>query len=351
MSDVAAPAARHDGVVPTDAATDPLRLAELGLVDGFRRATALAALAAAPLVGSGDGHGVDALAVQALRAALGELDVDGVVVVGEGEKDEAPMLYVGERFGAAAAGAGGRAGAFAPSIDLAVDPVDGTRLAAAGAPGAMAVLAVAPRGALAALGAAHYLEKHVTWLPDAPAGESVGELVARIAAARGVTPAEVRVAVQERPRNERFVAEARAAGASVELFVHGDIERSLRAAGGAGDGETGLDLVSGIGGAPEGVLTAAAVRALGGSMWARLAPQSAGERERVVADGLDLDLVWPLERLCRAPAWVFLSAVTECAPGRVMLPGVRTGEGAGAVVATWHAGPGVAATVGEFVLP
>ncbi|SIO22018.1 fructose-bisphosphatase class II [Agromyces cerinus] len=317
--------------------TDPLRLAELGLVDGFRRATALAALAASPLVGSGDGHGVDALAVRALRSALGELDVDGVVVVGEGEKDEAPMLYVGERFGRGVA----------PVIDLAVDPVDGTRLAAAGAPGAMAVLAVAPRGALAALGTAHYLEKHVTWLPDAPAGAPVGELVARIAAARGVAASEVRVAVQERPRNEGFVAEARAAGASVELFVHGDVERSLRAAG----GEAGLDLVSGIGGAPEGVLTAAGVRALGGSMWAGLAPQSAEERRRVLADGLDLDRVWSLGELCGAPAWVFLSAVTECAPGGEVMPGVRTRPGGAAMVSAWHAGPGVDAVVGELRLP
>ena len=335
MSDAAAPAARQDGRVPTDQTdqTDQLRLAELGLVDGFRRATALAALAASPLVGSGDGHAIDALAVQALRAALGDLDVDGVVVVGEGEKDEAPMLYVGEQFG--------RGGA--PALDLAVDPVDGTRLAAAGAPGAMAVLAVAPRGALAALGAAHYLEKHVTWLPDAPAGASVGELVARIAAARGVPASEVRVAVQDRPRNEGFVAEARAAGASVELFEHGDVERSLRAAG----GDARPDLVSGIGGAPEGVLTAAAVRALGGSMWARLSPQSGLERERVIADGLDLDRVWALAELCSAPAWVFLSAVTECAPGAVTLPGVQQVRGGGAMIGTWHAGPGVGPVVGE----
>lgn len=318
--------------------TDPLRLAELGLVDGFRRATALAALAAAPLVGSGDGHAIDALAVQALRRALGDLEVDGVVVVGEGEKDEAPMLFVGERFGTAQ-GMGGDA----PLIDLAVDPVDGTRLAAAGAPGAMAVLAVAPRGALAALGAAHYLEKHVTRLPDAPAGSSVGELVARIASTRGVAASEVRVAVQERPRNERFAAEARAAGASVELFVHGDVERSLRAA----QPGTGLDLVSGIGGAPEGVLTAAAVRALGGSMWARLAPQSEAERSRVLAAGLDLTRVWPLTELCAAPAWVFLSAVTECAPGGEVIAGVRGTLDGGAVAATWHAGPGVAPVISE----
>lgn len=318
--------------------TDPLRLADRGLVDGFRRATALAALAAAPLVGSGDGHGIDALAVLALREALGELEVDGVVVVGEGEKDEAPMLFVGERFGRA-----GRHSS-APLIDLAVDPVDGTRLAAAGEPGAMAVLAVAPRGSLAALGAAHYLEKHVTWLPDAPTGASVADLVARIASTRGVAASEVRVAVQERPRNERFAAEARAAGASVELFVHGDVERSLRAA----QPRTGLDLVSGIGGAPEGVLTAAAVRALGGSMWARLAPQSDAELARLQHAGLDVARVWPLDELCAAPAWVFLSAVTECAPGRDLLPGVRSAPEGGAVAATWHAGPGIAPVVADL---
>ncbi|PWC02957.1 fructose-bisphosphatase class II [Agromyces badenianii] len=334
---------------------DPLRLVELGLVDGFRRAAALAAHAASPLVGSGDGHGIDGLAVRALRAALGELDVDGVVVVGEGEKDEAPMLWVGERFGRGIR-PGGAPGldshadaelATAPRLDLAVDPIDGTRLAAAGAPGAMVVLAVAPRGSLAALGTAHYLEKHVTWLPDAPAGASTGELVARIAAARGVPAHEVRVAVQERPRNARFVAEARAAGASLELFVHGDVERSLRAAG----RDSGPDLVSGIGGAPEGVLTAAAVRALGGSMWARLAPQSRAERERLVEGGLDLDRFWRLTELCGAPAWVFLAALTGCAPGGAAMPGVRVAADGGAAVSIWHAGPGVDATIDEWRLP
>ena len=296
---------------------DPLDLAATGLADRFLAATVDAALAATPLVGSGRGDDIDGLAVRALRSALGALDVDGVVVVGEGEKDEAPMLFVGERFGT---GAG-------PEVDLAVDPVDGTRLAASGRPGAMAVMAVAPRGALAALGAAHYMEKHVTWVQDVPAGASIAEMVDRAAASRGVAAADVRVAVQQRPRNERFVAEAQAAGASVELFEHGDVERCIRAARGGG----GLDIVAGIGGAPEGVLTAAAVRALGGSMHARLAPQSAGEAARIAAAGLSATRLFGLDDLCGADAWLFVAAVTPCT------------FGAGAELApgeSWRVGPG-----------
>lgn len=304
---------RDDGAMVHDS----LDLAGTGLADRFLAVTVDAALAAAPLVGSGRGDEIDGLAVGALRAALRRLDVDGVVVVGEGEKDEAPMLFVGERFGT---GAG-------PAVELAVDPVDGTRLAASGRPGAMAVMAVAPRGALAALGAAHYMEKHVTWVPDVPAGASLAEMVDRAAATRGVAAAEVRVAVQERQRNERFVAEARAAGASVELFEHGDVERCIRAARGGG----GLDIVSGIGGAPEGVLTAAAVQAVGGSMHARLAPQSAGEASRIEAAGLSATRLFGLDDLCGAEAWLFVAAVTPCT------------FGAGAELApgeSWCVGPG-----------
>ncbi|GAA1763916.1 fructose-bisphosphatase class II [Agromyces humatus] len=296
---------------------DPLDLAASGLADGLVAAAVDAALAAAPLVGSGRGDDIDGLAVRALRAALAGLEVDGIVVVGEGEKDEAPMLFVGERFGT---GAG-------PAVDLAVDPVDGTRLAAAGRPGAMAVMAVAPRGALASLGAAHYMEKVVTWVPDVPAGASIAELVGHVAAARGVAAAEVRVAVQDRPRNERFVAEARAAGASVELFEHGDVERSIRAARRGG----GLDLVAGIGGAPEGVLTAAAVRALGGSMHARLAPQSSAEASRIGAAGLSQARLFGLDALCGADAWLFVAAVTPCSLG----PGAELAPGE-----SWRVGPG-----------
>lgn len=286
-----------------------LLLADSRLHARFLAATAAAASAARPLVGSGDGTAVDAAAVAAMRAALAGIAVDGRVVVGEGEKDAAPMLHLGERFGT---GAG-------PAVDIAVDPVDGTRLAAAGLPGAMAVMAVAPRGALLDIGPAHYMEKLVSRVAGLRLDAPLGETVARIAEARGVAATEVRVAVQERPRNDGYVHAAHAAGASVELFEHGDVERCLRAAGPDGD----LDLVVGIGGAPEGVLTAAAVRALGGWMQARLAPQGASETSRIAAAGLDAERVHGLDELCGREAWLFLTAVTACriGPGRALEPG------------------------------
>lgn len=282
------------------------------LLDATRRA----ALAARAFVGSGDRDAVDGAAVAAMRAALAEVPVDGRVVVGEGEKDAAPMLHLGERFGT---GAG-------PAVDVAVDPVDGTSLAAAGLPGAMAVMAVAPRGTLLDIGPAHYMAKLVSRVPGLRLDAPLAETIARIAAERGVDAADVRVAVQERPRNAVQVREARAAGASVELFAHGDVERCLRAAREGGD----LDLVVGIGGAPEGVLTAAAVRALGGWMQARLAPQSDAEATRIAAAGLHAEREYGLDELCATDAWLFVAAVTECDLGS----GDRLAPGA-----TWHVGP------------
>jgi fructose-1,6-bisphosphatase II len=318
----------------------------------LRPAVAAAAAACTPLVGSGDGAALDGAAVDAMRAALASVEVDGRVVVGEGEKDEAPMLHLGERFGRAKSGAAGL-----PAIDIAVDPVDGTRLAAAGRAGAMAVLAAAPRGGLFDLGPAHYLEKLVTWVPgiEAGAGASGGALpatvpalVARAAALRGVRADAVRVAVQDRPRNRAYAEAVRAAGAQLELFEHGDVERSLRALHGGGldgrpgarsagsGGDAGLDAVLGIGGAPEGVIVAAGVRALGGSMLARFAPQSERERERVLRhlggadDARDavsaLGAVHGLDALCGGPAVLLVAAVTACEIG-MRLPAVETGPG------------------------
>jgi fructose-1,6-bisphosphatase II len=292
-----------------------LPLARLGIAPLLLDATRVAALAAAAFVGHGDRDAVDGAAVVAMRAALRRVPVDGRVVVGEGEKDAAPMLHLGERFGT---GAG-------PAIDIAVDPVDGTSLAAAGLPGAMAVMAVAPRGALLDIGPAHYMEKLVSRVPGLGLDAPLGEVIARIASARGVAPAEVRVAVQERPRNDGYVRAARAAGASVELFEHGDVERCLRAAGPPG----GLDLVVGIGGAPEGVLTAAAVRALGGWMQARLSPQGEVEGARVEAAGLGHGRTYSLDELCGADAWLFMTAVTpvEVSPDECLSPGESWGIG------------------------
>ncbi|MFF2494739.1 fructose-bisphosphatase class II [Agromyces sp. NPDC058064] len=303
------------------------------LASMLRPAVIAAAAACVPLIGGDDGDALDGSAVAAMRASLADLAVDGRVVVGEGEKDEAPMLHLGERFGRSAAGD--------PAIDLAVDPVDGTRLAAAGRPGAMAVIAAAPRGAFFDLGPAHYLEKLVTWVPglgvegadDRVAGrpllELVPSLVAAAAVARGVAPGDIRIAVQDRPRNRPYVDAVRAAGARAELFEHGDIERSLQALPGTvGDPRPGrprLDAVIGIGGAPEGVIVAAAVRALGGSMLGRFAPQSRAEHDRVLAhlDGRRaIDAVADLDELCAAPAAIVLAAVTDCEIG-LLLPGVQ----------------------------
>ncbi|MFE6967383.1 fructose-bisphosphatase class II [Agromyces sp. NPDC057679] len=305
---------------------DPAALAEL-----LRPAVVAAAAACLPLVGRGDGDGLDGAAVAAMRAVLAGLPVDGRVVVGEGEKDDAPMLHLGERFGRARDGD--------PTIDLAVDPVDGTRLAAAGRAGAMAVISAAPRGAFFDLGPAHYLEKLVTWLPGfttdrsagRPIAELIPELVAEAALARGVAARDIRIAVQDRPRNRPYVEAVRAAGAAVELFEHGDIERSLQALHGAAAGGgfppagRGLDAVIGIGGAPEGVIVAAAVRALGGSMLARFAPQSDAERDRVLmhlGGSRAIDGLADLDELCAAPAAIVLAAVTDCEIG-LALPGVQ----------------------------
>lgn len=321
-------------------------------------AVARAAAACLPLIGSGDGHAVDAAAVAAMRAALADVPFDGRVVVGEGEKDGAPMLHLGERFGRARPGD--------PAIDLAVDPVDGTRLAAAGRPGAMAVIAVAPRGGLFDLGPAHYLEKLVTWVPgitapDASEGGIAGAVVRVVTAAaarRGVAPDEVLVAVQDRPRNRPYAEAVEAAGGRVELFEHGDVELSLRALHGRSsasrtDGEqggiAGLDAVVGIGGAPEGVIVATGARALGGSMLARFAPQS--ERERVgvlahLAGVRPIDDVVALDVLCAAPVEavdLLLAAVTDCEIG-VSLPGVLAMPG-GARVHRWSTSERVAGWV------
>jgi fructose-1,6-bisphosphatase II len=261
-------------------------------------ATRVAGLAALPFVGKGDRDAVDGAAVAAMRAALAGARADGRVVIGEGEKDDAPMLHLGERFGT------GRG----PAIDIAVDPVDGTSLAAAGLPGAMAIMAAAPRGAFLDIGPAHYMAKLVSRVPGLHLDAPLDQTVASIAAARGVGVPAVRVAVQDRPRNAALARAAAEAGASVELFVHGDVERCLRAASLDGD----LDLVVGIGGAPEGVLTAAAVHALGGWMQARLAPQSATEAARLAAAGIGAGRTVGLEELCGPQTAVFLTAVTPC---------------------------------------
>lgn len=299
------------------------------VVSGFHLATVQAAQATIDLLGTGDKYEVDRVAVAALREALTGLDVDGLVLVGEGEKDEAPMLHVGERFGT---GAG-------PDIDIAVDPVDGTRLAAENLPGAVAVLAVAERGALFDIGPAHYMEKLVTGSAGAALSldATLGDNLVLLADALGKPVTELVVVVQDRPRNAAYIADALAAGARVDIFADGDVERCLRAARPGSD----IDLLVGIGGAPEGILTAAAVRALGGSMQGRLAPQSRREAGRVRVAGLDSERILALDELCSRDSWLFLTAITDCRVGNEgILRGVHRDNGA-IVTTSWIIGAGI----------
>ncbi|PFG31742.1 fructose-bisphosphatase class II family protein [Paramicrobacterium agarici] len=269
------------------------------LHDHLARVTGRAAVAASRFVGSGDKVGVDHAAVVAMRDAFETVPVDASIVVGEGEKDEAPMLYAGERLGA-----GG------PEVDVAVDPVDGTRLAAEARPGSVAVLAAAPRGALLDPGHVFYMEKLICVGAGATLSleRSLTENLQILASALERPLSSLRVAVQSRPRNQGYIDEARDAGASVVPFADGDVIESLRAARG-----DGVDLLIGIGGAPEGVLTSVAVAALGGHMQARLAPQTAGERERADAAGQTHGELLRLHDLAAAPGIFVLTAVTDAA--------------------------------------
>ena len=239
------------------------------------RATEAAALAAARWVGRGQKNEGDGAAVNALRLLLGTVRMDGIVVIGEGEKDEAPMLYNGERVG----------NGNGPAVDVAVDPVEGTTLLAKGRPNSIAVVAVAPRGTMFNPGPAFYMDKLVVG-PEA-AGKvdleaPVAETLAVVAAAKGLDVDEVTVVILDRPRNQARIQAVRDAGARIRLITDGDVAPSLMAALPG----TGIDIVMGIGGTPEGVITACAMHGLGGEIQGCLAPQSDGERERIEAAGI-----------------------------------------------------------------
>lgn len=282
------------------------------------RVTEAAALAAARWVGRGDKESGDGAAVEAMRLILATVEMDGVVVIGEGEKDQAPMLYNGERVGN---------GNGAP-VDVAVDPVEGTSLLALGQPDAMAVVGVAPRGAMWSPGPAFYMQKLVV---DARAREvldpgmldaPIGETLAAIAAAKGKRIPELTAFILDKPRHEELIAGVRAAGARVLLRTAGDVAGALMAARQG----SGVDVLLGAGGTPEGVIAACAVHALGGGMLARLAPQSDAEREAVLAAGLDPARVLSHHDLVAGDEAFF--AATGITDG-VLLEGVRySGEGA-----------------------
>jgi fructose-1,6-bisphosphatase II len=261
---------------PTRTSTRPDRNLALDLV----RVTEAAAMGAGRWIGRGDKIAADQAAVDAMRAMLDTVAMDGVVVIGEGEKDEAPMLYNGEHIGD---GSGSQ-------VDVAVDPLEGTRLTALGQPNAIAVIAVAERGTMFFPGAAFYMEK-IAVGPDGidavDINASPTENVNAVAKAKNVTPRQISVVVLERERHNDLIAELRDAGAKVNLIRDGDVAPAIAAA----QSGTGVDMLYGIGGTPEGVISAAALKCVGGGIRAKLWPRNDEERQELIDAGLDPERV------------------------------------------------------------
>jgi fructose-1,6-bisphosphatase II len=280
------------------------------------RVTEAAALAAAPLVGMGDKEAADQAAVDGMRYMLQSVQMDGVVVIGEGEKDEAPMLYNGEQIGDGSP----------PRVDIAVDPLEGTTLAANGMPSALAVIALSARGTMFDPGPCVYMEK-MAGAPDIAdlldLDRPLGETVALVAERRGCPIGDVIVVVLDRPRHTQGIAAIRAAGARVRLIAHGDVSAALLAV----TERSPVALLWGIGGTPEGVISAAAVKCLGGQLLGRLWPRDEAERAAAEAAGYDLGRVLDRDDLV-AGEDVFFSA-TGITDGDV-LQGVRYPSAGGA---------------------
>ncbi len=273
------------------------------------RVTEAAALASGRWVGRGDKIAADAAAVDAMRLMIDSVSMDGVVVIGEGEKDEAPMLFNGEQVGS---GVG-------PETDVAVDPIDGTTLTSVGQPNALSVIALAPRGSMFFPGAAMYMEKIATGPEAAEAIDieaPVAENIRQVAKAKGKRPEEVTVTILDRPRHAEMIAEIRAAGARVLLITDGDVAGAIVAA----IPRTEVDLLMGIGGTPEGVVSAAALKCLGGAIQGKLYPRNDEERSSLLTDGFDLDQVLDADTLAAGDDLFF--AATGITDG-YLLEGVR----------------------------
>jgi len=260
------------------------------------RATEAAAIRAAPFIGRGDKNAADGAAVDAMRAFLGTVNFDGVVVIGEGEKDEAPMLFNGEHVG------NGRG----PSCDIAVDPIDGTSLTAAGRQNALSVIAVSDRGSMFDPSAVFYMDKIVTGADGigvVDISQSIGDNIRELAKAKGKQPEDIRVAVLDRPRHAQLIEEIRAAGAGTRLLLDGDVAGGINAA----RYDSRIDMCVGVGGTPEGIITACAVKALGGFIQGKLMPKDDEERDRALAAGHDLDRVLGANDLVRGDNTYFVA--------------------------------------------
>jgi fructose-1,6-bisphosphatase II len=273
------------------------------------RVTEAAAMAAGRWVGRGDKNGADKAAVDAMRHLIGTVSMQGVVVIGEGEKDEAPMLYNGEEVGD---GSG-------PECDVAVDPIDGTTLTAKGMSNAISVMAVAERGSMYDPSAVFYMEK-IAVGPEAAGAVDitapVAENLAAVAKAKGMEVEDVTVVILDRPRHEQMVREVREAGARIKFISDGDVAGSIMA---AREG-TGVDLLLGIGGTPEGIISAAAIKCMGGLIQGRLWPKDDAEQQRAIDAGHDLDRVLTTDDLVKGDNVFFVA--TGVTDGE-LLKGVR----------------------------
>lgn len=276
----------------------------------FVRITEEAALACARHMGRGDEKAADQAAVDAMRKAFDHVNIDGVVVIGEGERDEAPMLYIGEKVG--------RKGADAPMIDIALDPLEGTTICAKGGVGAIAVIAVAERG--------QFLHAPDTYMEKIACGPSArgkisldatpAENIRVVAESLNKDVSEVTVVILDRPRHEKLIAEVRKAGARIRLIGDGDVSAGIAPCW----EESGIDLLMGTGGAPEGVITAAALKCLGGDFQGRLKFRNDEERARATKMGIkDLDKVYRLEELAKGSVMFCATGVTD----GPLLKGVR----------------------------
>jgi len=260
------------------------------------RVTEAAAMSAGRWVGRGDKEGGDGAAVDAMRKLINSLPMRGVVVIGEGEKDNAPMLFNGEHVGD---GTG-------PEVDVAVDPIDGTTLMSKGMPNALAVLAVAERGAMFDPSAVFYMEKLAVG-PDCAdvidINAGVAENLRRIAQVKKSSVSDVTVCILDRPRHAKLVEEVREAGARIELISDGDIAGAISAA----REQSSVDVLMGIGGTPEGITAACALKCMGGAMQAKLWPRDEAEREKALAAGHDLDRVLHTDDLVRGENIFFVA--------------------------------------------
>jgi len=273
------------------------------------RVTEAAALAAGRWVGRGDKISADQAAVDAMRLVLNTIDMDGLVVIGEGEKDEAPMLYNGEQLGTGEP----------PSVDIAVDPIDGTTLTAKGLPGALAVVALAERGTM-------YNPSHIVYMNKIAVGPEARDMIdinssvemniRRVARALRKEPRDITVMVLDRPRHAELIAEIRDTGARILLISDGDVAGSIATA----QEDSGVDILMGIGGSPEAVISAAALKCMGGDMQCKLWPRNEDERQQALDEGMDVDRVLTIDDLVKSDNVFF--AATGITSG-ALLRGVR----------------------------